>query len=168
MLSNSQTTVVCYHQPRMMFTNTFKFPNHSSLLRTMFTNTVNSPYRITGVYHAANTLYTCNLKITIYYNSCGLDLLTSSPSGISASFISLMQMKWLTFCQNNNSYILCMIPCMLMMAIRMFLYLVYFPWKTKCKCTLQKEVDLDDDMDFSVFQSVNITSHHMHVQHMGR
>ena len=61
-----------------------------------------------------------------------------------------------------------MIPCMLMMAIRMFLYLVYFPWKTKCKCTLQKEVDLDDDMDFSVFQSVNITSHHMHVQHMGR
>jgi len=33
--------------------------------------------------------------------------LTSSPNGISASFISLMQMKWLTFCQNNNSYIYC-------------------------------------------------------------
>ena len=25
------------------------------------------------------------------------------------------------------------------MAIRMLLYLVYFPWKIKCKCTLQKE-----------------------------
>jgi len=48
-----------------MFINTFKFPNHSSLLRTMFTN---PPYQIAtpGVYHAATTLY-IHLQIKDYH-----------------------------------------------------------------------------------------------------
>ena len=45
---NSQTTVVCqnYHS-RVMFTNTFRIPNHSSLLELpLFTNTFNPHTRV--------------------------------------------------------------------------------------------------------------------------
>ena len=50
-----------------------KFPNHSSLLRTTFT------------------------ILTIYYNSYGIGFVNIIPNGISASFISPIQMKGHTF-----------------------------------------------------------------------
>jgi len=57
----------------MMFINTFKLSNHSSLLRAMFT------------------------ILTIDYNSYGIGFVNIIPNGISASFISLIQMKGHTF-----------------------------------------------------------------------
>jgi len=49
--------------------------------------------------------YTCNLGITIYYNSCGCGFL-KHPHAVVAMYLSvtfsLMQMKWHTFCQNKQ------------------------------------------------------------------
>ena len=84
-----------------MFTNTFQLPNHSSLLelptkndvyqyfqipkpqyslqKRMFKNTFNPPDQIAIPLYpwsvSSTTLYTCNLEITIYYNSCGFGFL---------------------------------------------------------------------------------------------
>ena len=106
-----------------MITNTFQLPNHSSLLelptkndvyeyfqihkpyssllRMMFTNTFNPPDQRATPIMPASTLYTstCNLEITshICYNSCSFGF-------FSASFISLIKMKWHSYLLSKQQF----------------------------------------------------------------
>jgi len=48
-----------------MFINTFKFPNHSSLLRTMFTKTFNPPRPDSYPWSVSATIATWRLPFTI-------------------------------------------------------------------------------------------------------
>ena len=130
-----------------MFINTFKFPNHSSLLRTMFTNTFNPPDQIASPRSvSATTLYTCNLKITIFYNSCGFGFLNIIPQWylniISQWYLSIIHftdINEMTYLLSKQQFIHTVYDPNFGWQLECFLYLVYFPWKIKCKCTLQKE-----------------------------
>jgi len=139
-----------------MFINTFKFPNHSSLLRTMFTNTFNPPDQIASPRSvSATTLYTCNLKITIFYNSCGFGFLNIIPQWylniISQWYLSIIHFTDV----NEMTYLL---------SKQQFIHTVYDPnfgWQLECffiSCILSVEnqvqvylakgrgVDSDDNM----------------------
>ena len=113
----------------MKFPNTFKFPDDSSLLELTLKNDVYKYFQISKPQYKppplppkdqiaiqsvwSASVYTMHLQFREYHNNIDITVtarflnIISHPNGISASFISLIQMKWQYFLSKQQFHFCC-------------------------------------------------------------